>query len=78
MTDIYHITHIANLPSIVKDGGLWCDNERRHQRAIQVSIAYENLKERRRRTSVRVSAGGVFGRLRSFLLHKSFTYALHN
>jgi hypothetical protein len=59
MTDIYHITHIDNLPSIFKDGGLWCDNERRHQQATQVSIAYENLKIRRRSTPVNVSVGGV-------------------
>jgi hypothetical protein len=61
MTDIYHITHIDNLSSIVKDGGLWCDNEGRRQHSSSVGIAYEDLKERRRRTPVRVAAGGVLG-----------------
>lgn len=58
-TAIYHITHIDNLPSIVADGGLWCDTERRHLLARHVTIAYENLKERRRRKAVTVGAGGV-------------------
>src|SRR4051812_3731589 len=61
MTNIYHITHIDNLTSIVKDGGLWCDNERLRQKATQVNIAYQDLKARRRRTRVRVAIGGVLG-----------------
>jgi hypothetical protein len=58
-TTIYHITHIDNLPSIVMEGGLLCDAERRASRATEVAIAYENIKLRRRQIPVPVAAGGV-------------------
>jgi len=59
VTPIYHITHIANLPEIIINGGLYCDAEM-VRRGLQVQcIAYSELKERRSRTSVPVSEGGT-------------------
>ncbi len=47
MTDIYHITSINNLPSILQMGCIWCDSEI-HQQSVQVTnIAYQNIKDRR-------------------------------
>jgi hypothetical protein len=59
VTDIYHITHIDNLSGILGEGGLWSDSERLHQGASQVTIAYEDLKLRRRQRVVPVGVGGV-------------------
>jgi hypothetical protein len=61
MTNIYHITHIENLLSIINSGGLWSDNECLRQNAAPVNIAYQNLKARRRPTVVPVAAHGVLG-----------------
>ncbi len=58
---VYHITHIDNLPQIIGSGGLWCDSERLRQGWESVNIAHKALKERRMRTRIPVSAGGVLG-----------------
>ena len=58
MTDIYHITHIDNLASIVQAGGLWCDAECASHNISSVEIAYTDLKQRRNRTVV-PELGGV-------------------
>src|SRR3990172_7250353 len=59
MTDIYHITHIRNLPNIIKDGGLWCDRLVSERNLAHVSIAYPHIKDRRTAKQVPVSAGGT-------------------
>jgi hypothetical protein len=59
MTPIYHITHVANLPSIIADGGLWCDRLRATRAAGAVSIAHQHIKERRSKRRVPVAAGGT-------------------
>ena len=59
MTEIYHITHIRNLPNIIKDGGLWCDHIVSDRQLAHVSIAHQNIKERRMIKPVPCSAGGV-------------------
>ena len=51
-TYIYHITHIQNLPKILKDECLWCDNERKEQNLETQGIAYDAIKERRSRRPV--------------------------
>lgn len=61
MTDIYHMTHIKNLASIINAKGLWSDNERIRQQLPQVNIAYQELKARRRQTTIQVAAGGFLG-----------------
>lgn len=44
---IYHITHIKNLPSIVKVGALWSDAKRLEQGCSCKIIGMNNIKERR-------------------------------
>lgn len=59
MTSIYHVTHIRNLPNILKDGGLWCDHIVSERGLAYVGIAHQHIKERRAMKPVPVSAGGV-------------------
>jgi hypothetical protein len=65
MTPIYHITHIANLPMILQADGLLCDAEAERRGLCAQSIAYDTIKERRKRRLVEtlhgqpVAAGGV-------------------
>ena len=51
MTDVYHITHVDNLASIMVDGGLWSDAERikrglEHQNVGLTEIKQSRLTER--------------------------------
>ncbi len=59
MTAIYHITHIGNLPNILKENGLWCDAEAVRRSIQPVEIAYTEIKERRTRKQVPLPPGGV-------------------
>ncbi len=58
-TAAYHITHVENLVSIVRGGGLDCDNGCAAAGIEPISIAYASLKEQRARTPVKVAAGGT-------------------
>lgn len=58
MTSIYHITHIDNLSSILRDGCLWCDSERNRRRLVTSGIAHENIKRRRAARQVPACKGG--------------------
>ena len=57
MTPIYHITHVNNLASIVRDERLWCDGEMENRDCI--TIGYRSLKDRRAGTEVTVSKYGT-------------------
>jgi hypothetical protein len=59
LTPIYHITHVENLPQIVKANGLWCDRQRTTQGRAIVSIAHQHIKDRRARRAVPLSVGGT-------------------
>jgi hypothetical protein len=65
MTPIYHITHINNLSAILREDGLLCDAEAEGRGLCAQSIAYDSIKERRKRRRVEtlqgqpVAAGGV-------------------
>ena len=65
MTPIYHITHIANLPAILREDGLLCDAEAERRALCAQSIAYDTIKDRRKRRPVKnlagrsLAAGGV-------------------
>jgi hypothetical protein len=59
MTAIYHITHLANLPNILRDGGLWCDRIVSQQNKAHVNIAHRHIKERRAEKRVPCAPGGV-------------------
>ena len=59
MTNIYHITHIRNLPNMINEGGLWCDSESVKRNLRPVEIAYTEIKERRTRKVVKIPPGGT-------------------
>lgn len=61
MADIYHITHIDNLASIINAGGLWSDAERIKQNFGTCEIGYANIKQRRLCRAVPLAAGGFVG-----------------
>lgn len=58
---IYHITHMNNVGSIVRDGCLWCDAQRIARGLVNTNIGYSHIKERRRRHPVTAAAGGTLG-----------------
>ena len=76
---LFHITHINNLSSILRHGGLWCDAERLAQGWESVNIAHQSLKERRMRTQVPVSAGNMLGDYVPFYFcnRSPMLYAIH-
>ncbi len=44
---IYHILHVDRLPSIIKDGYLWCDREALSRNVAGTTIGMGNIKQRR-------------------------------
>jgi len=58
VTQIFHITHVSNLPGVAA-GGIVCDRERLARKLATINIAYEDLKERRARTEVTCGPGGT-------------------
>ncbi|MBI5244019.1 MAG: DUF4433 domain-containing protein [Elusimicrobia bacterium] len=79
MTLIYHITHISNLPGILKADGLWCDNSRREQGFPIVGIAHQNIKDRRAKRVVPLAAGGTLADYAPFYFapRSPMLYAIH-
>ena len=61
MPPIYHITHIANLASIIEQGRLWSDARRIALGLANTNIGYSHIKSRRLRHPVGVSALGTLG-----------------
>lgn len=59
MTAIYHITHISNLPNILKENGLWCDAESVKRNIQPIEIAYTEIKGRRTRKPIPIAPGGM-------------------
>lgn len=57
MTPIYHITHVANLPMILREDGLLCDAVAERRSLCAQSIAHDSIKDRRKLRSVRTLAG---------------------
>jgi ssDNA thymidine ADP-ribosyltransferase, DarT len=57
--NIYHITHIDNLDSIIESGGLFAKRKSQLQQKKYKSIAYENLQDRRAQTPVPCAKGGT-------------------
>jgi hypothetical protein len=56
---IYHITHIKNLATILKDSRLWSDTKRIKLGYTPENIAYEHIKKRRFSTPIKIGAQGV-------------------
>ena len=57
-TDIYHITHINNLESILQLGGLIANNWLKRQQINYQDIAHINIQDRRALIRVPCAAGG--------------------
>ena len=58
---IYHITHVDNLPSIIRDGGLWSDAELIARGGPAASIGMGGIKRRRLDLPVDCHAGDRVG-----------------
>lgn len=58
---IFHITHVDNLPGIIAMDRLWCDSQRIAQGFENTNIGYSHIKARRMAHSVTVSEGGTLG-----------------
>lgn len=59
--NIYHITHVDNLPNIARETRLWCDAQRIAQNLPNTNIGYSHIKERRLRHPVGVAARETLG-----------------
>ncbi|HEY3448105.1 MAG TPA: DUF4433 domain-containing protein [Myxococcales bacterium] len=58
---IFHITHIDNLPEILRQGGLWCDAQRIAKKLQTKNIAHLHIKMRRLTRPVMTRADGKLG-----------------
>jgi len=59
VTDAFHITHLANLESIMQAGGLYCDNLRAAKDLSCTGIAHQHIKDRRAKRVVPTCEGGT-------------------
>ncbi len=57
-TEIYHITHINNLSSILKSGRLVANSGLQKQQTLYTNIAHSQIQDRRANTFVPCAAGG--------------------
>jgi len=58
---IFHITHVDNLPEILRQGGLWCDSQRIAKKLPTRNIAHLHIKTRRLNRPVMTRADGKLG-----------------
>src|SRR5262245_34367144 len=79
MIFIYHITHLRNLPSVLEEGGLWCDGEAARRGLCAVAIAHGHIKQRRARRTVPVGPRGSLADYVPFYFapRSPMLYALH-
>lgn len=76
---IYHITHVSNLPGILRDGCLWSDSERIGRHVTSTNIGHKHIKDRRLRRDVPVAAKGKLGDYVPFYFcnRSVMLYAIH-
>lgn len=76
---IFHITHVDNLPGILREGGLWCDAERAARSLVNTNIGHSHIKERRLRRSVPTATGRTLGQYVpfNFCSRSIMLYAVH-
>jgi hypothetical protein len=79
VTDVYHITHLRNLPSILDQGGLCCDVMTGERDLDPVGIAHQHIKERRARRRVPLAAQGTLADYVPFYFapRSPMLYAIH-
>jgi ssDNA thymidine ADP-ribosyltransferase, DarT len=63
-TDIFHITPVSNLISILSKGGLYAKNQHQQMGVGYTNIAYQNIQERRANSQVPC---GVRGNLHDYV-----------
>ena len=56
---LFHITHLDNLPNILRDGCLYCHRQMHRTGLHPVDIAYPGIQDRRATTQVPCGPGGV-------------------
>ncbi|WP_204104258.1 MULTISPECIES: DUF4433 domain-containing protein [Spirulina sp. CCY15215] len=59
LPNIYHITHIRNLPSIIRVGGILANNRLQRQQIDYTDIAHASIQDRRAYISVPCSERGT-------------------
>jgi ssDNA thymidine ADP-ribosyltransferase, DarT len=57
-TDIFHITCVSNLTSILSKGGLYAKNQHQQKDINYIDIAYQSIQDRRANTQVPCGARG--------------------
>jgi ssDNA thymidine ADP-ribosyltransferase, DarT len=57
-TDIFHITCVSNLTSILSKGGLYAKNQHQQKGINYIDIAYQNIQDSRANTRVPCGARG--------------------
>lgn len=79
MKPIYHITHVANLDSIITFGGLCCDQINTKLHPASTGIAHQNIKDRRAKNHVPLGPGGVLADYVPFYFapRSPMLYAIH-
>ncbi len=58
---IFHISHLANLQSVIAGGGLLADSLVRSKAVSHTRIGYEHIKQRRLQRPVPLASGGFLG-----------------
>ena len=76
---IYHITHVDNLPRIIKAGGLWSDAEMGSRGGPAATIGMSTIKQRRLTLPVRCHPGDIVGQYVPFYFcpRSVMLYLLH-
>lgn len=76
---LYHITHLDNLPGILRAGCLHCNRQMSDGGLHPVNIAYPGIQDRRATTSVPIGPGGVLHDYVPFYFapRSPMLYALH-
>jgi hypothetical protein len=76
---IYHITHINNLPSILKSSGLMANSRLRQETIQYLDIAHGHIQDRRSITRVPCGAGGTLHNYVPFYFapRSPMLYAIH-
>ncbi len=59
--EVFHITHLANLPGIIGAGGLHCDATMANQTTGPTSIGSTSIKQRRLAWSLNLTGAGAVG-----------------
>ena len=76
---ICHITHIDNLPSILREGGLICDRRAEENGLVKQGIAHDHIKLRRSKRKILRDPGGNLCDYVPFYFchHSPMLYAIH-